>query len=43
MLPCKVAYGIPADRSSLDETATVCRHFLCLKDERLGRCDNPSQ
>ena len=43
MLPGKAAYGIPADRSSLDETATVCRHFLCLKDERLGRCDNPSQ
>ena len=31
MLPGKAAYGIPADRSSLDETATVCRHFLCLK------------
>ena len=43
MLPGKTAHEIPADRSSLDETATVCRHFLCLKDERLGRCDNPSQ
>lgn len=43
MLPGKAAYEIPADRSSLDETAAVCRHFLCLKDWKLGRCDNQSQ
>lgn len=34
MLPGKAAYGIPADRSSLDKAATVCRHFCQRRNKK---------
>lgn len=36
MLPSKAAHEIPADRSSLDEAATVCRHFCARRTKDLG-------